>query len=186
MCDIIAMFCCILFNSLQKNIPLYENSGNETLLFALANEKNSLNKAIDRTSVNNVPMLQTSQDAGTKDVYWTATSSATGLKGNLVGSYGLNLAWKVHYISADSSGTPLKDNKLILLGRNNSRFAFPIPAVQLDNSTTVKVNLRIEDMEGNTTAQRGAFLLALTDVNMILIPASYYDRQHVVRLVLHF
>ena len=57
-------------------------------------------------------------------------------------------------------------------------FIFRVPMVQRNTSTPIAISLQVENVDPSMNITRGDFLLALSDVQMVLIPASYYDRAH--------
>ena len=112
--------------------------------------------------------------------YWAPID---GLRGNLLPLYEKQITFTVRYDSVDASGLPLLNNRLLIMGaRNGSRFYLKVPTVQYDTTTQINVTVsetNLLDTQENVT--RGELLLALQDVIMVLIPASYYDRMHTSR-----
>ena len=100
--------------------------------------------------------------------------------------YGNQLWWDVYYTSDSLTALPLTDNQLIMIALNGSvTYYFDVSAVPLLSTTTLNVTLWevaavVPEGVNNT---REDFMLALTDVQMILIPAAYYSEAHTSRFV---
>ena len=58
-----------------------------------------------------------------------------------------------------------------------------MPQLRIDNTTEFQVIISDEyatPENGSDRVPRGEFLLCLSNIEMILFPASWYDRQHTV------
>lgn len=109
-------------------------------MFTLASEVESWPGTVTVVAENGIQMVKTIIDGSAllTGVFW---SYLGGLGGNMLSSYGLQLRWTVSYTSTDTTGQPRTDNKVVLLGRNNSRYAFPVAAVERDKPTILSIRL---------------------------------------------
>lgn len=82
------------------------------------------------------------------------------------------------------TGTPAQHAVVIILGKNNTRFEFAVPPVLPSNQTTVNILLTNENVKlaaGGRAISREEFLLGLSGVTMIFLPATLYDRGATVK-----
>lgn len=165
------------------------------------------NEAVEITNANagstlsvNANEITTVQDANTTQVngrteaqinlgensqnYWSHSSKFTG---NLLGIYEGSVSFTVSYTTDDDRAEPLQA-KLIIVGRNQTQFYFKAGTVPVNAYLDITVGISMENMlmddTGNETT-RSDLLLGLTDVEMVLIPASYYPYEHKSKYVHH-
>ena len=100
--------------------------------------------------------------------------------GNLLGLYGNTISFQVYYVPVMSTGLPLDDAKLLIMGRDNVLYQLPIPAVQPESLALVDV--KVTDAEATRPdgqeVTRGDFLFALSDVTNVMIAAAFYTLAH--------
>lgn len=109
--------------------------------------------------------------------YWYHSDSFSG---NLLGIYEGSVGFSVKYTTTDPGAQP-SNAKLLILGRDNTNFFFNVGQIQPDVVTDVVIEISMENMlmaETGVNTTRADLLLGLTDVEMILLPATFYPRTH--------
>lgn len=110
--------------------------------------------------------------------YWAPVQ---GFSGNLVPLLENKIFFTVMYTADDPTGLPLENNKLIIISNHsNKRYYLNVPTIDYGVMTEVNVTVSDENLISENVT-RGEFMMALQDVAMVLIPASYYDRMHTSR-----
>ena len=160
----------------NSTLPLVDNSANKTTAFILTTEDGTpLDNNITVTTINNTDVIQTSLASKTV-AYWLTTA----VSGDLVTMYSSDITFTVYHTS--SEGAMLVDTKVIIMGRNGSRLEIAVPRVEPGQITVVTVGVSedtVTQMGKNVT--RPELMLALTDVQAILLPASYNSLSHMTR-----
>lgn len=132
-------------------------------------------QVIDGTQMAEV-LLQGSQAA-----YWQAPS----LTGDLLKYYEAKISFLAHWVSSDPGAMPLSNVRLLIIGRNRVQvpFAMSVPNVQKNTMTSIDVVLSLENViaAGQISFTRGQLLVALTQVQAVLIPATFTTPSHASR-----
>ncbi|ESO89633.1 hypothetical protein LOTGIDRAFT_164938 [Lottia gigantea] len=115
---------------------------------------------------------------GTTPQYWMAPGD---LKGNLLHLYGMNIDTDIQYTST-GSGTA-SPAQAIMVGRKG-RYVHDFGAPGADNKTqlSVKVDEKSWLKDGTTALNRSDFILAISSVDYILLPASFLNGPHTSQL----
>jgi hypothetical protein len=131
---------------------------------------------VNTTQVNGYTAAQIRLGENSQN-YW---SHSNDFLGNMLGLYEGNIAFTVRYTTDDLGATPL-EAYLIVVGRDGKMFYFNAGTVPPKLYYDVVVEISMENMNMEKTGvntTRSDLLLALTDVDMVLLPASYYPRSH--------
>ena len=102
------------------------------------------------------------------------------MAGDLLTMYSSDITFTVYHTSSDNA--MLVETKVIIIGRNGSRLEIAVPRVEPGQVTVVTVSLSedtVTQMGKNVT--RPELMLALTDVQAILLPASFSSLSHTTR-----
>ena len=157
----------------QITVPLLTGTGtNKTAALKLETEVGNKTNPISSHKVNNVDSLQATVN-GAENIYWVDYAR---LRGNLLGIYGNTLEFKVHFTAA--TGVP-RVPRCVIVGHKNAKFIFELPKVNVSQTTTLKVTFREELLSTSAMGKnvtRGQFLLGLSDVQKVMLPAVFYDK----------
>ena len=157
----------------QVPIPVSNADGSS---LSVSTEDATLVQDINMTRINGFTAAQIVLGQNS-DVYW---SHAYAFMGNLLGLYEGSIGFTVKYTTDDIGAEPVTA-KLVIVGRNGARFYFNASRVEPDVITAVTVDISMENMlmtETGVNTTRADLLLGLTDVSMVLIPATFYPREH--------
>lgn len=120
-------------------------------------------------------------------VFWKDPS----LQGNLLTFYGSTVYFSVNWIkiNADASGTPITPKAILIDGRNRT-FQFELSHSVSPNMTsalqftiTATISCVLIANNSKSSCSREDLLIALTDVQSVLLPASYHTSAHLSRYV---
>ncbi|XP_071118584.1 laminin subunit beta-1-like [Haliotis cracherodii] len=141
----------------------------------------------DKDGVTNASQLVTSfTDPATNHVSVRTVISAAGnvywrvpqLTGSLLPVYGTTIKVEVKVEPVVAVGTPAT---AILIGRDKRRLVHDINALAVNVTAKIDIGLIEAEWkwENGSAVTRGQFLLALTNVEVILVPAAFTDTDHV-------
>ncbi|CAD5124265.1 DgyrCDS12560 [Dimorphilus gyrociliatus] len=120
--------------------------------------------------------LQQTDVSGTESLYWQPKKQ---LIGNLLTMYENKIYFDVYYKELETGGKN-KDLSVLLLGRKNDKYVFNIDPI--DGGTLTRLNFTLSEAAANQKngkdIEREQFLLALTDVQAVLLPAVFNDKKH--------
>lgn len=172
-----------LFAELRDQLPV--PIANQSLIYlATTSGVKADGCNVSFVNVNNISMIQCQLLPNTS-VYWKDPS----LYGNLLTFYGSTVYFTVNWIAinASDSGWPINP-RAILIGRRARSFHFETSQLVLPNVTsslkfTIAASAACELVTNfsRSRCSREDLLMALTDVQAVLIPASYYTSAHTSR-----
>ena len=156
-------------------LPLVEYSANKTTAFILTAEDGTpLDNNVTTTTINSTDVIQANLSNNTV-AYWQTTA----VSGDLVAMYSSYITFTVYCASSGNVTLPMVDAKLIIVGRNGSRLEVRVPRVEPDQMTVVTVTVsEVTVTQTGRDVSRAALLLALTDVQAVLLPASFSPQSH--------
>jgi len=118
---------------------------------------------------------------GSQGAYWQAPL----LTGDLLNYYEAQINFVAHWVSSDPGAVALSSIRLMLIGRNRVQvpFAMSVPNVQKNTMTSITVVLSLESViaAGQPSFTRGQLLVALSQVQAVLIPATFSTPTHASR-----
>ena len=102
--------------------------------------------------------------------------------GDQLGLYGATLSFEVQYSPSLSTGSS-RDNNVILIARDDVTFVLPVSRVEPDVTTLLEVTVSHEAARhvNGSDVTRSEFILGLSDVRRVLLPASFYSLRHTSR-----
>lgn len=183
-CMGVTSVCTQSFSQAQQIIPQLFRTQNGLPLAQLslytATNAPAVGVQIVQNGINGLIMAECIIPAG-NTWYWSAPT----LNGNLLMYYESLITFEVDWITSDTTGIPVVPT-VLLFGLGSKMFTFQVMNSTVPQSvvTTMKVILSLENIVSYTTLNitRAMLLKALTNVQAVLLPATYYSKQHTSRL----